>query len=250
MSAERGERGGERLQHLRVDDIGQQTLRGGGEVRQEFFINLGEQVGRRYSTRIHDFGRARDADGSEFSASFLFNATNHVGFAVGVHGDGRTLLPSTTRTAASVHERLDVVGKFVVNHQVDVRNIQTAGGDVGGDEHRKPVIAESLKRALSLRLSNVTVKHFRCDAATQSGGELIRRALGLRETNSLLILGVYGDEVHDDARAVGVRHRARHQVNSIRKLLLGIANQVHNHVARLQELLRDLLHPARHRRTE
>ena len=97
-----------------------------------------------------------------------------------------------------MHERFDVVRELVVNDQVDVGNVQAASGDVGGNEHAEAVVTESLEGALALRLSDVAVENFRCHATTERGGEFIGRALGLREANSLLILGVHRDEVHDD----------------------------------------------------
>ena len=71
----------------------------------------------------------------------LSDATNDVHFSIRVHGDGGAELTRATCSAASVHERFDIVRKFVVNDQIDVRNVQSARRDVGGDENRETVIA-------------------------------------------------------------------------------------------------------------
>ena len=47
-----------------------------------------------------------------------------------------------------------------------------------------------------------------------------------------------------------MRHGARHQINRVRDFLLGVTDQINHDVPGFQELLRDLLHPARHRRRE
>ena len=133
-----------------------------------------------------------------------------------------------------------------MNHEIDIRNVQASRRDIRGDEHGEAVITESLKRTLALSLSDVTVKDFRRDASTESRGELVSGALGLRKANRLFVLCVHGDEIHDDGRAVRVRHSARHEINRVRDALLVVTDEINHGVLRGQKLLGNLLDPARH----
>ena len=246
MTADGGERRGERILDVLVRVFGQELGRRRGKVRQQLVVNLLECVRRGHRARIHDLGGGRNANRAKRAPRLLFDATNDVHFSIRVHGDGGAELTRATCSAASVHERFDIVRKFVVNDQIDVRNVQSARRDVGGDENRETVIAESLQGSFALRLRDVAVKHLRRDASTESRGEFIRRALRLREANSLFILGVHGDEIHHDGGSVRVGHGARHQIDRIRDFLLGITDQINHDVLRREEPFSDSFHPARH----
>ena len=49
-------------------------------------------------------------------------------------GEGVPDVADTAGTSDTMHVVIDVVGQVVVDHLGDVRDIETAGSDVGGDE--------------------------------------------------------------------------------------------------------------------
>ena len=79
----------------------------------------------------------------------------------------------------AVEERLGVLGQLVVNHQVDVGDVEAAGGDVGGDQHRELVVAERGQHLLALALAHVAVQRAAGEVPRHRGGHLVRLALGL-----------------------------------------------------------------------
>jgi len=53
--------------------------------------------------------------------------------------------------------RLGVLGRLNLNDKVDRGDVQTARGNIGGDEHVELLLLESLEGNLSLVLSDVAV---------------------------------------------------------------------------------------------
>ena len=71
--------------------------------------------------------------------------------------DGDALLASATGTADAVHVRLLVVGALEVHDVGDVRHVDAAGSDVGGDDDLRPAVSEALQRLLPRDLGEVSV---------------------------------------------------------------------------------------------
>ena len=62
-----------------------------------------------------------------------------------------------------------VLGRVVVDDDVDVVDVDAAGGDVGGDEDVELAVAEVLERLLALALAQVAVDGGGLDALLVAG---------------------------------------------------------------------------------
>ena len=67
-------------------------------------------------------------------------------------GDARTLLARTARTATAVGVALDIGGQSVVDDVGQVGNVESAGGNVGGDEQLQVSQSEFLHDGIPLGL--------------------------------------------------------------------------------------------------
>ena len=54
--------------------------------------------------------------------------------------------------------------RFDLDHQVNVRDVESAGGDVCGDKHLEPALFEVVKCELSNVLRNIAVHDFKAHA--------------------------------------------------------------------------------------
>src|SRR5581483_3456794 len=82
----------------------------------------------------------------------------------------------------TVQVRLVVLRRVVVHDDLDVVDVQTAGGDVGGDEHGQLAVAELLERPLPQALREVAVDGGGAHAlGLQRGSEAVGGALRPRE---------------------------------------------------------------------
>ena len=139
------------------------------------------------------------------------------------------------------------MGELVVNHEVDVGDVEAARGDVGGDEDAEAAVAEALEGALALRLSDVAVEHLGGHAPAESGGDLVSLSLCLREADGLGALAVHGDQVREDGGPARVGARAGHDIDGIGHLLLLGPHEVDRDVVG-EVLLGNARDPRRRRR--
>lgn len=61
---------------------------------------------------------------------------------VGNHGDGVPLALSPRRPAAAVHENLVIAGVVVMQHIIDLRNIEAASCQISDDENGRLSLSE------------------------------------------------------------------------------------------------------------
>ena len=73
--------------------------------------------------------------------------------------------------ARAVQVGLVVLRRVVVDDDVDVVDVDAAGGDVGGDEHRQLAVGEVGERLLAVALAQVAVDGGGADAFVARGRE-------------------------------------------------------------------------------
>src|SRR5690606_6320001 len=104
--------------------------------------------------------------------------------------------------ARAVEVVLVVVGRVAVDHDVDVVDVDAAGGDVGGDEHRPAAGGEPAERLLPLALGEVAVDGRGAHAeGDEVAGEAVAVALGAAEHEGA---AADGAEAGDDPGLVHV----------------------------------------------
>jgi len=67
---------------------------------------------------------------------------------------------STGGTTSTMDVGLGVFGGFHLDHEVDVGDVDTTGGNVGSNKHAEFVLFKTLKGYLALVLGDVTVHYF------------------------------------------------------------------------------------------
>mmetsp|Transcript_58281 Transcript_58281/g.67241 ORF Transcript_58281/g.67241 Transcript_58281/m.67241 type:complete len:303 (+) Transcript_58281:1711-2619(+) len=86
-------------------------------------------------------------------------------------GDRNALFASTSCTANAVYVVVDVAGQIVLNHNGNIRNVETTRSNIGGHQHTADSVLEVRQRLLSLTLNAVSVNRGAGDA------HLTKRAL-------------------------------------------------------------------------
>src|SRR5690606_27316261 len=109
-------------------------------------------------------------------------------------------------TADAVHVGFRVVRDVVVDDVGDARDVQTAGGDVGGDDQIERAALELFDYAFAQLLGHVTVQRTNGVAACfEAGGQLFGGDLGAHEDDA----GVHVLDFEDAGQRVKlVRHAA------------------------------------------
>ncbi len=102
--------------------------------------------------RGHLHGLDRTADGA-------LKAVQQAPLTVGEEQDGVPFPPGAPGPADAVHVGLTVKGGVVIDHQADAIHIESASGDVGGDQHIHLSLLEPLDRPLPQGLGHITVEH-------------------------------------------------------------------------------------------
>ena len=91
-----------------------------------------------------------------------------------------------------MHVGLRHVGQVVVDHQVELVNINTASGDIGGDQHLRGARLEVTQRPLARVLRLVSVDGRAADARPgQDPCNLVGTMLGAREDQHRLVLFLF-----------------------------------------------------------
>ena len=65
---------------------------------------------------------------------------------IGSHGDGVPLALSSCRSATAVHEYLVIARVVVMQHIIDLGNIETARCEIGDDENGRFSLPEAVQR--------------------------------------------------------------------------------------------------------
>ncbi len=128
----------------------------------------------------------------------------HHGHVVGLHqADGTTAVAGAAGTADTVNVNIGAIRHVVVDYMADIRQVDAAGGNVGGDEEGHLPFME-----LADRLDALGLLHLATDPGAgharrlQLAGELRQPLAGLDEDDGLLGFRVLQD-VHQQRQLVG-----------------------------------------------
>ncbi len=102
---------------------------------------------------------ARHHDATQFLADQLLDLEQGALLLAADEGDGLTALAGTTGTADAVDIILGEEGEVIVDHVLQIRDIQTAGGHFGGDQHPNLALHKVAQGAAAAALSLVTMHH-------------------------------------------------------------------------------------------
>jgi len=94
--------------------------------------------------------------------------------ARGEQRNGDALLARPAGAPDAVHVILGVRRHVVVEHMRNIRNVQSAGGHIGGYHQRHAAVAEAVEHQLAARLVQVAVQRVRREAPAQ---QFIRQVL-------------------------------------------------------------------------
>ena len=132
------------------------------------------------------------------------------------HRDRRPGAAGAAGAAGAVHVRLRVLRKVVVDHVGEVRDVDPARGDVGGDEEAEAALARRRHHPLAIVLRQIAVEPRGVEAlALQGRGHALRLVLRVAEDDGALrvldldhpqeradlVGGHHVDEVQDRERA-------------------------------------------------
>jgi hypothetical protein len=73
-------------------------------------------------------------------------------------GDGKTTSPSSARPSNSMDIILWIVGKVVVEHDLNVIHIDPSGGNIRGNQKFKTRLTKSVHHAISLLLTHIAMQ--------------------------------------------------------------------------------------------
>ena len=102
--------------------------------------------------------------------------------------NGDALLPCSTRTTASVRVRFQIVGNGVIDNVRQIVNIETACGNVGGNQHVQILVTEFFHHIITLSLRQIAMKRIGIIAVRhQFFGNFLGLFTGTAENNSINI---------------------------------------------------------------
>ena len=104
--------------------------------------------------------------------------------------DASSAFASSGSSACPVNVGLDFLGGLNLNHQVDIRNVETSRDHISGHKRRKPAFSEASQRDLSSVLLDVTVHDLHSEVRLLSVEKHVRVRLRLREHDGLSSLSV------------------------------------------------------------
>ena len=120
----------------------------------------------------------------------------HLGLA-SVEGDAGAAGSGSGSSATSVDVGFGLLGRLDLNNEIDIRDVKSARGNVGGDEDAEFALLEALHSDFSLVLSDVTVHDFNVLLDFIREKERVGVGLGLSEDDDLATLAVDNEDVSE-----------------------------------------------------
>ena len=142
---------------------------------------------------------------------------SHVAFAAVDERVRPTLLTGATGTADAVHVIFDLVREVVVNDQVAILDVQTARGDVSGDEDRRAALTELVQDPVAFSLFLVAVND--ASQVTDGATNLIAHAFRGAEDERLERITAFRRAVQDFHQAL-LLVEAAEDFNVLRNVLV------------------------------
>mmetsp|Transcript_14304 Transcript_14304/g.40815 ORF Transcript_14304/g.40815 Transcript_14304/m.40815 type:complete len:231 (-) Transcript_14304:813-1505(-) len=97
-----------------------------------------------------------------------------------------------------MQEGLRLPRELVMDDQVDLGDVESASGDVRGDEHIRAPRPEACQHPFALRLGHIPVQRLAGQMQRHRGRHLVTVPLGLREDDGLATVGMHGNQIHQD----------------------------------------------------
>lgn len=92
---------------------------------------------------------------------------------------------------------LNLLWGLDLDDQVNIRDVESTGGDISGDQHLEFSFLKSLHRDFTLVLNDVTVHHFDVLLDFVSQNKSVRVSLGLSEHDSFACATVANEDVSE-----------------------------------------------------
>ena len=123
------------------------------------------------------------------------------------------------RATDAVRVVVDGAGHVVVDDMRDLRDVETSGGEIGGDEDLELALAKAVERLLALRLRHVALDDRHLELRVFQGATHVPGGvLGLREDKDALRIGVPQD-LRQQIRLVRRAHRVERVRDRVRRRL-------------------------------
>ena len=125
----------------------------------------------------------------KFHAGQPFDVAQQLAFLAVAKRHGETALARSCRSSDAVNINLRHMRQVIIVDMTDIRDMQTTGGHVRCDQHRRLAAGKVLQQALALLLWHITGKHHYLVTVThQVTQDLFRRALGIHEYDAAILL--------------------------------------------------------------
>ena len=184
MAEQHGEERGAdlgRLESLLHETVGELRLIGVAAGGEDLPDLLEEDLG----AAPLDFGRGRDHAATDAGVGELLEVLDLVDVASAHEGRRHTLAPGAAGTADPVDVVLGIVRQVIVDHHLQMVDVDAAGGHIGGDEELKLRVLELVHHARALGLGDAAVETIRREALRQKRvGQFIDHALGVAEDDA------------------------------------------------------------------
>jgi len=191
---------GQRL--LSVAVLGDESIGGFVEQVSNLLVDLVELFNGVPRRGLNDVLGLRDSDLLESYAGAVLDVGDQRLVLLRIEGNARAVSAGSGRSAGSVDVSLDVLGRLDLDYEVDIGDVEAAGGDVGGHEHVELTLLEALKGDLSLVLGDVSMHDLDVLLDFVREQELVRFRLGRAEDDGLADTSVANEDVGQGADSV------------------------------------------------
>lgn len=195
-----GKSGGQRL--LRVAVLGDQCVSGVVEQVSNLLVDLVELFNGVAGGGLNNVLGLRDSDLLESDSGALLNILYEQLVLLRIEGDARAVSARSGRSARPVDVSLHVLRRLHLDNEVNIGDIEAAGGDIGGDEDVELTLLEALEGDLSLILGDVSVHNLDVLLDLVREQELVRFCLGRAEHDRLADTSVANKDVGQRADSV------------------------------------------------
>ena len=165
------------------------------EERKHVGVDLLEVLADVHSTGLDDIFRLGNADSLQFDTGLVLDLLNqHLGLAC-VEGDAGATGSGSGSSATSMDVGLGLLRRLDLDNEIDIGDVESARGNVGGDEDAEFALLEALHSDFSLVLSDVTVHDFNVLLDFIRKKKRVSVSLSLGEDNDLAALAVDNEDV-------------------------------------------------------
>lgn len=200
MPRHEGKSGGQRL--LRVAVLGDQCVSGVVEQVSNLLVDLVELFNGVAGGGLNNVLGLRDSDLLESDSGALLNILDEQLVLLRIEGDARAVSARSGRSARPVDVSLHVLRRLHLDNEVNIGDIEAAGGDIGGDEDVELTLLEALEGDLSLILGDVSVHNLDVLLDLVREQELVRFCLGRAEHDRLADTSIANEDVGQRADSV------------------------------------------------